>query len=124
MLTGKRILLVVSGGIAERAQFLPQCVATALIVGLFYPFFEGIVWNKNYGLQESLFAAKLGMPRPQAMALWVPGGGIARLVTISTRVARHAAVLAIATLSSRIRMRSSPRRSSPRRSATRICARW
>ena len=43
---------IVSGGIAERAKFLPQCVATALIVGLFYPFFEGIVWNKNFGLQE------------------------------------------------------------------------
>ena len=51
---------IVSGGIAERAQFLPQCVATALIVGLFYPFFEGIVWNKNYGLQEGFFKAKLG----------------------------------------------------------------
>ena len=51
---------IVSGGIAERARFLPQCVATALIVGLFYPFFEGIVWNKNYGLQEFFFKAKLG----------------------------------------------------------------
>ena len=45
---------IISGGIAERAKFGPQCVATALIVGLFYPFFEGIVWNKNYGLQELL----------------------------------------------------------------------
>ena len=35
-------------------------VATALIVGLFYPFFEGIVWNKNFGLQEFFFKAKLG----------------------------------------------------------------
>jgi Amt family ammonium transporter len=51
---------IISGGIAERARFLPQCVATALIVGLFYPFFEGIVWNKNYGLQEFFFKAKLG----------------------------------------------------------------
>jgi ammonium transporter, Amt family len=51
---------IVSGGIAERAKFLPQCVATALIVGLFYPFFEGIVWNKNFGLQEEFFKAKLG----------------------------------------------------------------
>jgi Amt family ammonium transporter len=51
---------IVSGGIAERAKFLPQCVATALIVGLFYPFFEGIVWNKNYGLQEGFFKATLG----------------------------------------------------------------
>ncbi|HWB44928.1 MAG TPA: ammonium transporter [Hyphomicrobiaceae bacterium] len=51
---------IVSGGIAERARFLPQCTATALIVGLFYPFFEGIMWNKNYGLQESFFKALLG----------------------------------------------------------------
>src|SRR5215813_2001965 len=51
---------IVSGGIAERARFLPQCVATGLIVGLFYPFFEGIVWNKNFGLQEGFFKALLG----------------------------------------------------------------
>jgi Amt family ammonium transporter len=51
---------IVSGGIAERARFAPQCVATALIVGLFYPFFEGIVWNKNYGLQEAFFKGWLG----------------------------------------------------------------
>ena len=51
---------IVSGGIAERARFLPQCVATALIVALFYPFFEGIVWNKNHGLQETFFKAWFG----------------------------------------------------------------
>ena len=51
---------IVSGGIAERARFLPQCVATGLIVGLCYPIFEGIVWNKNLGLQEGFFAARLG----------------------------------------------------------------
>ena len=51
---------IVSGGIAERARFLPQCVATGLIVGLFYPFFEGIVWNKNFGLQEAFFETLLG----------------------------------------------------------------
>ncbi len=34
--------------------------ATALIVGLVYPFFEGIVWNKNYGLQEAFFKGMLG----------------------------------------------------------------
>jgi Amt family ammonium transporter len=51
---------IVSGGIAERARFLPQCVATALVVALFYPFFEGIVWNKNYGLQEMFFKAWFG----------------------------------------------------------------
>ncbi|MFM9942479.1 MAG: ammonium transporter [Hyphomicrobiaceae bacterium] len=51
---------IISGGIAERAGFVPQCVATALIVGLFYPFFEGIVWNKNLGIQEGFFKARFG----------------------------------------------------------------
>jgi Amt family ammonium transporter len=51
---------IVSGGIAERARFGAQCAATALIVGLFYPVFEGIVWNKNFGLQEEFFKGMLG----------------------------------------------------------------
>jgi Amt family ammonium transporter len=51
---------IVSGGIAERVRFEPQCAATALIVGLCYPLFEGIVWNKNFGLQEHFFAPWLG----------------------------------------------------------------
>ncbi|HUS96091.1 MAG TPA: ammonium transporter [Hyphomicrobiaceae bacterium] len=51
---------IVSGGIAERARFLPQCIATALIVGLFYPFFEGIVWNKNLGIQAGFFNGLFG----------------------------------------------------------------
>lgn len=45
---------IVSGGIAERARFVPQLVATAALVGLVYPVFEGIVWNGNYGFQEWL----------------------------------------------------------------------
>ena len=36
---------IVSGGIAERARFGPQLVATAVIVGLVYPLFEGVVWG-------------------------------------------------------------------------------
>jgi ammonium transporter, Amt family len=51
---------IVSGGIAERARFVPQCVATALLVGLAYPVVEGIAWNKNFGLQETVFAGLLG----------------------------------------------------------------
>jgi len=43
---------IISGGIAERAKFNPQLVATALIVGLIYPFFEGIAWNNRYGVQQ------------------------------------------------------------------------
>ena len=42
---------IVSGGIAERAKFWPQLIATALIVGLVYPIFEGIAWNERFGVQ-------------------------------------------------------------------------
>lgn len=51
---------IVSGGIAERAKFLPQCVATALLVALFYPLLEGTIWNGNYGLQAGLFKGMFG----------------------------------------------------------------
>ncbi|CAM4082237.1 ammonium transporter [Pseudomonas synxantha] len=45
---------IISGGIAERAKFAPQLCATALIVAFVYPFFEGMVWNGNFGLQAWL----------------------------------------------------------------------
>jgi Amt family ammonium transporter len=48
---------IVSGGIAERARFNPQLAATFALVGLVYPFFEGIVWNGNYGIQAWLEAS-------------------------------------------------------------------
>ncbi len=48
---------IVSGGIAERARFNPQLAATFALVGLVYPFYEGIVWNGNYGLQDWLEAS-------------------------------------------------------------------
>jgi len=47
---------IVSGGIAERARFYPQLIATAVIVGFIYPFYEGIVWNQHFGLQAWLKA--------------------------------------------------------------------
>jgi Amt family ammonium transporter len=47
---------IVSGGIAERAKFNPQVAATFLLVGFVYPFFEGIAWNKHYGIQDWLLA--------------------------------------------------------------------
>jgi ammonium transporter, Amt family len=43
---------IISGGIAERAKFWPQLIATAVIVGFVYPFFEGIAWNNAYGIQD------------------------------------------------------------------------
>jgi ammonium transporter, Amt family len=48
---------IVSGGIAERAKFNPQMAATFLIVGLVYPFFEGIAWNNHFGFQDWLKAS-------------------------------------------------------------------
>lgn len=47
---------IVSGGIAERARFNPQLAATFALVGLVYPFYEGIVWNGNLGIQDWLEA--------------------------------------------------------------------
>ncbi|GLK88815.1 ammonium transporter [Pseudomonas turukhanskensis] len=45
---------IISGGIAERAKFGPQLCATLLIVAFIYPFFEGLIWNGNFGLQAWL----------------------------------------------------------------------
>jgi Amt family ammonium transporter len=42
---------IISGGIAERAKFNPQLIATFILVGFLYPFFEGIAWNQHYGIQ-------------------------------------------------------------------------
>jgi Amt family ammonium transporter len=48
---------IVSGGIAERAKFNPQLLATFMIVGFVYPFFEGIAWNQAFGIQAWLKAS-------------------------------------------------------------------
>jgi ammonium transporter, Amt family len=45
---------IISGGIAERTRFNPQLCATAVLVGFVYPFFEGIVWNNRFGIQDWL----------------------------------------------------------------------
>ena len=42
---------IISGGIAERARFYPFLIASALIVAVIYPFFEGVICNGNYGFQ-------------------------------------------------------------------------
>lgn len=42
---------IISGGIAERAKFRPQTIATFVIVALIYPLFEGIAWNGRFGFQ-------------------------------------------------------------------------
>jgi Amt family ammonium transporter len=52
---------IVSGGIAERARFYPQLAATFALVGFVYPFFEGIAWNGQFGMQEWA-TAQFGAP--------------------------------------------------------------
>ncbi len=52
---------IISGGIAERARFWPQVAASALIVAIFYPLFEGMIWGERFGVQkwfEATFGAK------------------------------------------------------------------
>lgn len=52
---------IISGGIAERAKFGPQICATVLVVAFIYPFFEGLIWNGNFGFQAWL-EASFGAP--------------------------------------------------------------
>ncbi len=52
---------IISGGIAERARFWSQLVATAVIVALIYPLFEGMVWGSRLNFQ-SLITGIFGVP--------------------------------------------------------------
>lgn len=77
---------IISGGIAERARFNPQLAATFLLVGLVYPFFEGIAWNGHYGFQDWLnvtFGAKFhdfaGSVVVHAMGGWLALGAVVLL---------------------------------------------
>ena len=45
---------IISGGIAERARFWPQLIASGLIVSFFYPLFEGMVWGDRLGFQAMI----------------------------------------------------------------------
>jgi Amt family ammonium transporter len=47
---------IISGGIAERAKFWPQLLATAVVVGFVYPLYEGVAWNQQWGIQAWLLA--------------------------------------------------------------------
>jgi Amt family ammonium transporter len=51
---------IISGGIAERAKFGPQMIATAVIVGVFYPLCEGAVWANKFGFEDWLQAVTGG----------------------------------------------------------------
>ena len=77
---------IISGGIAERARFYPQLAASAIIVALIYPFFEGITWNGNFGIQtwlENTFGAGFhdfaGSIVVHAMGGWIALGAVIML---------------------------------------------
>ena len=93
-------LAIVSGGIAERARFGPQLVATAMLVGLVYPFFEGIAWNQAFGVQgwlKSIFGAEFhdfaGSVVVHAVGGWV---GLTAVVMLGARRGRSSREGAIA----------------------------
>lgn len=84
---------IISGGIAERAKFNPQLVATAVIVGLIYPFFEGIAWNDRFGIQpwiEATTGAKFhdfaGSVVVHAVGGWLALGAV---ILLGPRIGRY-----------------------------------
>lgn len=81
---------IVSGGIAERARFYPMLVASGLVVAFLYPFFEGLVWNGNYGFQAWL-EGSFGAPfHDFAGSVVVHGvGGWIALAAVLLLGARH-----------------------------------
>nr|WP_297357723.1 ammonium transporter [uncultured Caldimonas sp.] len=92
---------IISGGIAERARFYPQLLATAVIVGLVYPFFEGIVWNGNLGVQawiESATGAPLhdfaGSVVVHAVGGWIALPAVLLLGARSNRYRKDGAISA------------------------------
>ena len=77
---------IISGGIAERARFYPQLLATGFLVALVYPFFEGLVWNNNFGFQtwmEATFGEPFhdfaGSVVVHAMGGWLALGAVVLL---------------------------------------------
>ncbi len=93
---------IISGGIAERARFWPQAVATAVIVGVVYPFYEGIVWGERFHVQaliESAFGVKFhdfaGSVVVHAMGGWIALGAVMLLGARKGRYSKDGKVIAI-----------------------------
>lgn len=92
---------IISGGIAERAKFWPQLIATAVIVGLIYPFFEGIAWNQHFGVQawiKGLTGAEFhdfaGSVVVHAVGGWIALGAVLLLGPRRNRYRRDGAIAA------------------------------
>ncbi len=92
---------IISGGIAERAKFWPQLMATAVIVGVIYPFFEGIAWNQHFGVQAWLLASTgaefhdfAGSVVVHAVGGWIALGAVILLGARSNRYRKDGAISA------------------------------
>jgi ammonium transporter, Amt family len=84
---------IISGGIAERAKFYPQLIASFVLVALVYSFFEGMVWNGNFGFQtlmEGWFGAEFhdfaGSVVVHAMGGWI---ALAAVLLLGNRKGRY-----------------------------------
>jgi ammonium transporter, Amt family len=84
---------IVSGGIAERARFGPQLIATAALVGFVYPLFEGVAWNQLFGIQAWLkantgdeFHDFAGSVVVHAVGGWI---GLAAVLLLGARTGRY-----------------------------------
>ncbi len=92
---------IISGGIAERAKFWPQLIATAVLVGLIYPLFEGVAWNQRFGVQALLLAHTgaefhdfAGSVVVHAVGGWVALGAVLLLGARSNRYRKDGAISA------------------------------
>jgi len=84
---------IVSGGIAERARFGPQLIATAVLVGVVYPLFEGVAWNQKFGIQGWIKATTgaefhdfAGSVVVHAVGGWI---GLAAVLLLGARAGRY-----------------------------------
>ncbi|MCL4126254.1 UNVERIFIED_CONTAM: hypothetical protein GTU68_024646 [Idotea baltica] len=67
---------IISGGIAERAKFYPQMLASLIIVAFAYPFFEGLVWAGIAGAEFHDFAGSIVV---HGMGGWIALGAVVML---------------------------------------------
>jgi len=92
---------IISGGIAERARFGPQLIATAVLVGVVYPLFEGVAWNHAFGIQawiQSVSGAQFhdfaGSVVVHAMGGWLALPAVILLGARSNRYRKDGAISA------------------------------
>jgi Amt family ammonium transporter len=93
---------IISGGIAERAKFWPQLIATSILVALVYPVFEGMVWGTRFGFQDMMtglfgvpFHDFAGSVVVHAMGGWIALGAVLMLGARRGRYRKDGHVIAI-----------------------------